>query len=218
MPSISTEDYLKSIFSLQKTDKRVTTSSIAVHLQIAPASVTDMVKKLSEQGFLQHAPYRGVELTEKGRVSALRVLRKHRLWEMFLFQVLHFSWDEIHEEAEEYEHIMSDRMEDNIDTVLGHPSFDPHGEPIPGRDGSMNEIADSPLSSVPEGTRATVSRISNFDSELLQHAASLGIGLHETIIVNKVMKFDGSYLIDIQGKEVSISARMADSISVIPLS
>ena len=129
MPSISVENYLKNIYELEAGDKKVTTTLLAGKLRISPASVTDMVKKLSKKGFLRHVPYKGVEVTEKGKRSALKIIRKHRLWEMFLVEILHFSWDTIHEEAEEFEHIMSERMEEKIDEVLGYPKSTPMAIP-----------------------------------------------------------------------------------------
>ena len=125
MPSISVENYLKNIYELGATEKKVTTTLLAAKLKISPASVTDMVKRLSKKGFLRHVPYQGVEVTEKGKRSALKIIRKHRLWEMFLVEILHFSWDKIHEEAEEFEHIMSERMEEKVDEVLGYPEGRP---------------------------------------------------------------------------------------------
>lgn len=131
MPSEQIENYLKNIYKIQTLEGKVSTSSLSEKLQISPASVSEMIKKLADEGSLTHTPYKGVELTESGKRAALKIVRKHRLWEMFLVEILHFGWDEIDEEAERFEHIMSDKMEDKIDEVLGFPSVDPHGDPIP---------------------------------------------------------------------------------------
>jgi Mn-dependent DtxR family transcriptional regulator len=121
MASEQIENYLKNIYKLSSNEGKVTTSSLSEKLQISPASVSEMIKKLAEEGTLTHTPYKGVELTDEGKKLALRIIRKHRLWEMFLVEVLHFRWDEIDDEAERFEHIMSDKMEEKIDHVLGHP-------------------------------------------------------------------------------------------------
>ena len=183
MPSISVENYLKNIYELEASEERVTTSIIADKLKIAPASVTDMVKKLSSKGFLRHVPYKGVEVTEKGKRSALKIIRKHRLWEMFLVQVLHFSWDKIHDEAEEFEHIMSERMEEKIDEVLGHPVVDPHGDPIPSKKGILRHIEYDPLSRIEEGTVVRVVRVNDAHPELLEYISKIGLFLKTKMTV-----------------------------------
>ena len=168
MPSISVENYLKNIYELGIGDEKVTTSLLAKRLKIAPASVTGMIKKLSKKGFLRHIPYKGVEVTEKGKKAALKIIRKHRLWEMFLLEVLHFPWDTIHEEAEEFEHIMSDRIEERIDEVLGFPTIDPHGAPIPRKNGTIRKMKVKPLEQTQEGTTVRVLSVIDEDPELLQ--------------------------------------------------
>ena len=145
MASEQIENYLKNIYKLSSNEGKVTTSSLSEKLQISPASVSEMIKKLAEEGTLTHTPYKGVELTEEGKLLALRIIRKHRLWEMFLVKVLHFGWDEIDNEAERFEHIMSDKMEEKIDHVLGHPSIDPHGDPIPTKKGEIHCSMSYPL-------------------------------------------------------------------------
>jgi DtxR family transcriptional regulator, Mn-dependent transcriptional regulator len=214
MLSTSVEDYLKNIYRLQDGESKVTTTSLADQLHVAPPSVTDMVKKLSEQGFLRHAPYKGVELTEKGKRSALKIIRKHRLWEMFLVEVLHFGWDEIDEEAEKFEHIMSDKMERKIDEVLGFPSVDPHGDPIPTRGGTVKTVNSYALSKVDEGMTVRVVRVNDANAEMLQYASSIGLSLNKKIVVKQRMKFDNSLMIRIGSKEMMISATLAENIFV----
>lgn len=214
MPSPSVEDYLKNIYRLQSSESKATTSLLAERLNIAPASVTDMVKKLSGQGFLRHARYKGVALTEKGKREALKIIRKHRLWEMFLAEVLHFTWDEIDQEAEKFEHIMSERMEEKIDEVLGSPTVDPHGDPIPTKKGEIKAVVSFPLSDALEGAWVRVLRVSDSNSQLLHYVSSIGIVLNKKIRVKQKMEFDHSLIVIINNKEINISPKIAGSIFV----
>ena len=214
MPSEQIENYIKNIYKIQSQEGKVTTSSLSKNLNISPASVSEMIKKLAEEGTLTHTPYKGVELTEEGKHLALRIIRKHRLWEMFLVDVLKFRWDEIDEEAEKFEHIMSDKMEDKIDHVLGHPLIDPHGDPIPTKEGEIICSMNYPLLEANEGTTVRVLRVSDADSELLQYVSSIGICLNKEIHVQQKMKFDGSLLITVDKKEINVSPKIAESIFV----
>lgn len=214
MASEQIENYLKNIYKLQTNDGKVTTSSLSKNLNISPASVTEMVKKLAEEGTLTHTPYKGVELTEEGKRLALRIIRKHRLWEMFLVEVLHFRWDEIDHEAERFEHIMSDTMEEKIDHALGHPLLDPHGDPIPTKEGRIVCSMSIPLSDAPERSEVRVLRVSDANSDLLKYVSSIGITLHKQFAVVRKMSFDGSMLVSIDGREVSLSSVVAASIFV----
>jgi len=212
MPSEQIENYLKNIYKIQATEGKVTTTSLSDRLQISPASVTEMVKKLADDGSLTHTPYKGFELTESGKRQALKVVRKHRLWEMFLVEVLHFGWDEIDEEAEKLEHFMSARMEDKIDEVLGYPRVDPHGDPIPANDGSMKKIRSVPLAEVEEGSTVRILRVSDNSPELLQYASSVGLTLNKKITIKQRMKFDDSLIVRIGTKELTISSRVAENV------
>ena len=168
----------------------------------------------SEEGTLTHTRYKGVALTDEGKRLALRILRKHRLWEMFLVEVLHFRWDEIDNEAERFEHIMSERMEEKIDEVLGHPRLDPHGDPIPTKDGEILLIESHPLSDCDAGTRVRVLRVSDADSELLQYVSSIGIALNKELTVRRRLSFDRSLMLEIDGMEITVSATVAENIFV----
>ncbi len=214
MASEQIENYLKNIYKLSSNEGKVTTSSLSEKLQISPASVSEMIKKLAEEGTLTHTPYKGVELTEEGKLLALRIIRKHRLWEMFLVEVLHFGWDEIDNEAERFEHIMSDKMEEKIDHVLGHPSIDPHGDPIPTKDGEIHCSMSFPLNESKEGSMVRVLRVSDSNSEMLQYISSIGISLNKEIQIKQKMNFDNSLLIKINDKEINISSTIASSIFV----
>ena len=214
MASEQIENYLKNIYKLQSNEGKVTTSSLSERLQVSPASVSEMIKKLAEEGSLTHTPYKGVELTEEGKKLALRIIRKHRLWEMFLAEVLHFGWDEIDQEAERFEHVMSDKMEDKIDEVLGHPLIDPHGDPIPTKEGKIKYEIGSPLSKANEGTTVRVLRVSDSNSEMLQYVSSIGISLNKNIFIKQKMSFDNSMLVMINSKEINISSTIAENIFV----
>jgi len=214
MPSEQIENYLKNIYKIQSAEGKVSTSSLSERLQISPASVSEMVKKLADEGSLTHTPYKGVELTESGKRTALKIVRKHRLWEMFLVEVLHFGWDEIDKEAEKFEHIMSDKMEDKIDEVLGFPSVDPHGDPIPTKHGTVKAVRSFALTDVEEGSTVRVVRVNDANAELLQYASSIGLSLNRKIALKQRMKFDNSLIIKIGSKELTISATLGENVFV----
>src|ERR671915_1785263 len=140
----SVEDYLKAIYQLSPEGRPASTSEIAHLLALSPPSVTGMVKRLSEQGLLEHVPYRGVQLTEEGRRAALRMVRRHRLIEAYLVEFLGYSWDTVHDEAERLEHAVTDTLVERMAAGLGHPTADPHGDPIPSADGSIHELSCTP--------------------------------------------------------------------------
>jgi DtxR family Mn-dependent transcriptional regulator len=214
MPTSNIEDYLKQIYKLQSSEKRVTTSLLANRLSISPASVTDMVKKLSEQGLLRHTPYRGVELTAEGKKHALRIVRRHRLWEVLLVELLHFSWDKIDDEAERLEHSTSEELERKIDEVLGYPKTDPHGDPIPTEDGELRETAYVSLAGIELGEACKITRVSDSNPETLQYATSLGLSLKKTVVVIERIKFDGSLRVKVGRKEIYVSQKLAQNVFV----
>ena len=216
MMNINTEDYIKAVHKLEREGEKVTTSALAEELQLADASITDMVKKLSEKGLLIYAPYKGVGLTAKGRRMALKIVRRHRLWEMFLVKFLGFSWDQVHEEAERLEHVMSDELERRLDEALGHPSVDPHGDPIPAADGSFEPAAYRALTDYNVGDVVRVLRVSDEDSGILQHASRLGLHLNKRLTVRDKMSFDGSIVIKLGSKEHFLSREVASAIFAEP--
>ena len=180
----SVEDYLKAIYQLSPEGRPASTSEIAHLLALTPPSVTGMVKRLSEHGLLEHIPYRGVQLTDEGRVAALRMVRRHRLIEAYLVEFLGYSWDTVHAEAERLEHAVSDTMVERMAGALGNPSVDPHGDPIPAADGSIHELACTALSDVPVGETVEISRVHENMPERLRYIASLGLkpGVHVTVV------------------------------------
>jgi DtxR family Mn-dependent transcriptional regulator len=216
MPSEQVENYLKNIYKLQEKGGKVTTSSLSEKLRISAASVSEMIRKLAEEGSVRHTPYKGVELTPEGRKKALRIIRRHRLWELFLVEVLKYDWDEIDEEAERLEHSTSAKLEERLDRALGYPTRDPHGDVIPSPDGKITPGNDMHLSSVHVGATVTVTRVSDADPEILQYASKLGISLGKRLRVKDRVKFDGSLRVDIGGKEQFISAKLAQNIFVSP--
>jgi DtxR family Mn-dependent transcriptional regulator len=190
-PTNSAQDYLKVIYVLQAERDTVTTSDIASRLDVAAASVTSMMKKLANEGLIDHAPYHGVRLTARGEAAALQVVRRHRLIETYLHDALGLPWDQVHEEAEVLEHSVSQRVEDRMAEALGHPTRDPHGDPIPPKRGAHREICDEPLRGVPAGTRARVERVSDRDPAVLRHLGRLGLVPGVDIAVEEHAPFGG---------------------------
>lgn len=175
--SASTEDYLKAIYEIQALDGVAQTSAIADALEIAPPSVTGMVKRLAESGLLEHTPYRGVQLTTAGRRLALRLVRRHRILEVYLTSKLGYDWDSVHEEAERLEHAVSDELIERMALALGNPRYDPHGAPIPSKEGVIEEPMFVPLAEVPVGTMAELRQVSDRDPARLRYLAQMGLRL-----------------------------------------
>lgn len=173
--SRSTEDYLKAIYQLEASTGAAQTSAIADALAIAPPSVSGMVKRLSESGLLEHVPYRGVQLTAAGRRAALKMVRRHRILEVYLTSKLGYDWDSVHQEAERLEHAVSDELIERMAMALGNPRYDPHGAPIPTIGGEIEELDHLPLAEVPVGEVAELRIVSDEDSERLRYVASLGL-------------------------------------------
>ena len=169
------EDYVKAIYEVARTEEKVTTSALAERLGVAPASVTGMVKKLVELNLVAHEPYRGVALTEAGRRIAVEVIRHHRLVETYLHEALGVPWDEVHDEAEKWEHVLSEALEARMDAALGHPTTDPHGAPIPTPGLELVEPDWPPLARLDAGQRAVVAEVSDDDPALLRYVGGLGL-------------------------------------------
>jgi DtxR family transcriptional regulator, Mn-dependent transcriptional regulator len=169
------EDYLKAIYELERSGEAAETNAIARLLGIAPASVSGMVRRLADQGLIAHEPYRGVRLTAAGRRAALKTLRRHRVIEAYLTSALGYSWDRVHDEAERLEHAASDELIDRMATAIGEPETDPHGAPIPTREGTLRERSLVPLASLEPGNVARVERVSDKNADRLRYLAELGI-------------------------------------------
>jgi len=178
------EDYLKQIFLLGGDGDRVSTQALARKLRVKPASVTEMVGRLAQLDLVEHAPYHGVRLTDAGRRVALEMLRHHRLLETFLVEALGYEWDQVHEEAERLEHVISERFEERIAEAMGHPTHDPHGDPIPSPDLSLPKVDSSvPLMKLPVGFRGTVARVGAQDPDNLNLLNRLGLAPGSTVEV-----------------------------------
>ncbi len=214
MPNRSTEDYIKAVYALEAFGERVTTSAVASQLHIANGSVSAMLKKLSQERLLHYKPYQGVTLTAAGRRMALKIVRRHRLWEVFLAERLGFPWDEVHDEAERLEHVTSNRLERKLDESLGFPAADPHGDPIPTATGNVQSYASRPLAACNEGDRVRIVRVSDRTPALLRHAAKLGLALRARVMVKELMNFDGSMIVKVGPHERFISREVAEAIFV----
>ena len=183
MASLTVENYVKAIALIsarRDPGSAVSTGELAQALSVSPGTVTGMLKTLSEASLATYAPYEGARLTEAGRRLALKVIRRHRLLELFLARTLEMSWDEVHEEAEHMEHAASERLVDRIDAYLGYPAVDPHGDPIPRADGSLAEIDGTPLARVQPGQRFRVVRVMDQDPAFLRYLSECGLDLHAT--------------------------------------
>lgn len=192
MHTRSEEDHIKAVFALLQDNDSAFTKDIAERLRTKASSVTDMLKKLAEKKLVKHEPYYGVRLTAKGEVLALQLVRKHRLWEAFLVNRLGFGWDEVHEVAEQLEHVASDMLIDKLDAYLGHPSFDPHGDPIPDKNGKMRTRKTKRLSTCAQGDTVRIAAVSETTDGLLRLLDSKGLRIGSVLHVQEVHAFDGS--------------------------
>ncbi len=218
MTTKAVQDYLKEIYHLQNGCEPVdivSTSLLAERLQVTAASVTNMLKHLAKLNLIQYVPYRGVKLSGKGETIAIKVLRRHRLIELFLHQTLGFPWDEVHEEAHRLEHVISDRFEERIDAVLGYPAFDPHGSPIPDKNGSVVQENHRQLSEVDDGNTVVIREVKDGDPNLLRYLESLGLGPNVKVKVVEKAPFHGPITIRInRKKEVPLGLEVARQIYV----
>ncbi len=209
MHTQAVEDYLKAIFELQTNQASVTTTMLAEHLNVAPASVTGMIKKLADLHLVVYKPYQGVQLTEGGKKIALEVVRHHRLIELYLAEALGVPWDRVHDEAEKWEHVLSEEIEDRMDAILGHPTADPHGAPIPNRQGEITAPERIPLAAMKPGQSATIVEVSDHDPALLRYLGDLKLYPQTPIYLVAVAPFDGPLTIrhgedeHILGREVA---------------
>ena len=217
MSTISEENYLKTIFSLSRDLKTgVSTSSLAVHMATKASSVTDMVQKLADKSLVNYKKYRGVTLTAKGEELAVKIVRKHRLWELFLFRTLGFKWDEIHQIAEQLEHINSDLLIERLDRFLNYPQNDPHGDPIPDEKGKFPADESEPLARLNKGTTGIVMGVDDKSSSFLTYLDKIGIQLGSEIEITEYHEFDQSLDIRINGmKTVHLSSQAAQNILMI---
>ncbi|MEZ4590094.1 MAG: metal-dependent transcriptional regulator [Chloroflexota bacterium] len=209
------EDYLKTIYMLGQDESPVSTSRIAEAREVKPASATSMIKRLANLKMVNYEKHYGVTLTPAGEKLALEVIRHHRLIELYLMEALGFSWDEVHEQADILEHVISEKLEERIAAALNHPEFDPHGDPIPAKDGSMALVDVELLSTVPAGQTVWVRRIlDDANSELLRYLAEMGLVPGTAVSVQEVAPFEGPLTLLIDEKTKVIGRNVAASILV----
>jgi DtxR family Mn-dependent transcriptional regulator len=208
------EDYLKAIYRLQEQQGQVTTQRLADELNVTGPSVTNMVKRLDEMRLLRHTRYHGVELTDAGRKIALEVIRHHRLLELYLAETLGYPWDEVHAEAERLEHHVSDELEARMDSALGYPTVDPHGDPIPSREGEIASVSGMLLLNLAPGEPRSVSRVSDRDPEQLRYLGSLGLYPGVEVKVIERLPFEGPIRIRVGDQEHVIGRPLAAAVHV----
>lgn len=215
MFTLAEENYLKAIFHLEhELQGEISTNSIAESMETKPSSVTDMIQKLSEKKLLIYKRYKGVILTEEGRKVAAGVIRKHRLWEVFLVEKLNFHWDEVHEIAEQLEHIQSEELIIRLDTFLGSPDFDPHGDPIPDKHGVLKRTEKKLLSEIEKNEQGVCVGVKESSPEFLQYLDKKKISIGTKIKVLGKEFFDGSMIIQVGNEQFFISNKIAENIYI----
>lgn len=216
MYTLSEENYLKAVYRLaQEKGKKITPKAIADLLENNPASVVDMIRKLSDKELIDYDKKKGVQLTAKGLKDAVLIVRRHRLWEVFLLEKLGYQWDEIHDIAEELEHIKNDTLADRLDKFLGFPEYDPHGDPIPKANGKMPKSYTITLADLKEQSTCKVVAVKDTNSAFLQYLLKLHIGIGTSIQLLEKIPFDGSLVIGIGGNEkTTVSQKFGESILV----
>lgn len=218
MLSYTEENYLKALLHLTSeiADKtEAGTNELAVHLKVKPATVNDMLKKLKEKELINYEKYGKTSLTIKGKSMAIDIVRKHRLWETFLFEKLEFTWDEVHEVAEQLEHIQSDKLIEKLDKFLNFPEYDPHGDPIPKSNGNIPKVGTTLLSAIPCGDTCKITVVKDTSVVFLQYLKHLSIGVGTKIKVIDKIDFDGSMVILTGKNEITVSKKLADSLLVV---
>jgi len=209
------ENYLKTIYHLEQVSKEgVSTNAIAEKLESKPSSVTDMVQKLADKGLLTYVKYKGTTLSLDGKRIAVGIVRKHRLWEVFLVEKLHFNWDEVHVIAEQLEHIQSEKLTNQLDAFLGFPKVDPHGDPIPDAQGNYSKTKKQLLSNVPLSSQGICVGVKNSESEFLRYLDKKNISIGSKIEVLNREEFDQSLYIKVDGTEFYISKAVSENIYV----
>lgn len=215
MRNISKEDYLGILYKHKGEDGTIKANIIAEKLQVSGAAVTDMLKKLAKDGLVNYEKYKGISLTDVGENYARQMVRRHRIWEIFLYQIVGMPWDKVHDEANRLEHSASDDLINRMEEMLNFPEFDPHGDPIPSKEGIVPKQKKSvPLSLLNKKQKGIVRRVNDFDNNFLIYLSKVGIGLNKKIIVKEVLAFDHSMLVSIGNKELNISNTIAANIFV----
>lgn len=211
----SFEDYLKNIYTIQHTSGKVTTSILAEKLSISSSAVSDMISKLSKTGHIKNIPYRGFELTKKGEAIALNLVRKHRIWEVFLVEQLNYPWENVHNEAENLEHASSDELISRLEKFLKYPKYDPHGHPIPDKEGKIHADKIIPAAELNIGESGIIKQVSDESSELLIYLTKAGLKLNDEIKVIEKINFDNSIQVHFRSGNIFLSDKLASNIYVI---
>lgn len=222
MPELSftEENYLKAIYYLQQEsiNKDVSVNDIAEKMSTRPATVTDMLRKLSDKKLINYEKYKKTQLSKTGNAFALQIIRKHRLWEVFLHEKLKFSWDEVHEVAEELEHIRSSKLIERMDEFLGFPMFDPHGDPIPNAAGEIKPASNTTLSESEPGKKLKLVAVKDTSTAFLQHLERFGLHINVTLVVNEFLPFDHSVMVSIDKEPaVMLSDKIAANLLVVDI-
>lgn len=212
MNSQSEEDYLKALYHLEMDFDSVSTNSIADYLNMKPSSVTDMLKKLAEKKFINYQKYKGTSLTKKGKLIALSIIRKHRLWETFLVVKLGFGWDQVHIIAEQLEHIKSEELIENLDNFLGNPKYDPHGDPIPNKDGEIEKMNQKLLVELKASQKGIITGVKKGTASLLNYLDKEKVKLGDSIKVIEILEFDGTYIVEINKRKLTFSEKICQNL------
>ena len=213
MVTLSEENYLKAIYHLEKQGvEAVSTNAIAEQMDTKASSVTDMVKKLADKDFANYVKYQGVSLTQLGRLTATSVVRKHRLWETFLVNKLHFSWDEVHDIAEQLEHIKSEKLIDRLNDFLEYPTHDPHGDPIPDKEGNYIKINSKSILDIETGSQGVLTTVKDSSDVFLKYLNKNDLALGDKIKVIDFEPFDDSFTIETKSKTLTISKHVAENL------
>jgi DtxR family transcriptional regulator, Mn-dependent transcriptional regulator len=217
MLSYTEENYLKALLqlTLEEGKEEAGTNELAAYLGIKPATATAMLKKLREKELIDYEKYGKISLSPAGRKSALEVLRKHRLWETFLYEKMEFTWDEVHEVAEQLEHIRSTKLVNKLDKFLGYPKFDPHGDPIPDAKGELKPLPRKTLSQMEVGQHCVMVAVKDNSAPFLQYVVQLGLGINNKIKVLARQPYDAQLEIEVNGQKSTVSQKFAENIFVV---
>jgi DtxR family Mn-dependent transcriptional regulator len=214
MHTFTEENYLKSIYHLLEQAEQATTNDIAAALNTRAASVTDMLKRLAEKKLINYARYQGVSLTPAGQTIALGIIRKHRLWEHFLVEKLRFKWDEVHDMAEELEHISSTELINRLDEFMGHPKFDPHGDPIPDTNGQINCKPLHPALTLCQNQSGIIAGVSNHSATFLQYLEKIQLTIGKEIRITEITEYDLCLEVPSENKQLNISREVAKNLLI----
>ncbi|WP_259070606.1 metal-dependent transcriptional regulator [Mucilaginibacter sp. X4EP1] len=214
MNTLAEENYLKAIYHLSLNGAIASTNQLAAQLNTKASSVTDMLKKLADKELINYTPYQGVNLTATGEKIAINIIRKHRLWEYFLVEKLNFKWDEVHEMAEEMEHISSNALIDRLDKFMGYPKYDPHGDPIPDCNGLFKAHNLRPVSAVDVNESVIICGVRDHSTVFLQYLEKHGLMIGKNIAITDIIEFDHSVILMMDNKKVQISREVANNLLV----